>query len=423
MESDSPPISVIGIGDDGIDGLPPGRLRLIQKAKFLAGGDRHLAFFPDHHADKLVIKSNLKELVDRLAAGLARKMPMAVLASGDPLFFGIGSYLIKKFPPEVIEILPAVSAMQLAFAAARLPWDEAALVSVHAKPLDRLLEPARVADLIGVFTEDGSTPGKIAVFLADRGLDQFDAVVCERLGNPNQSVNRFPLADLSGRQFDSLNTVILIRRSAAPGAVVRDAGRLDIGLPEESFAHRKPKLGLITKSEIRILSIARLRLFPAAVVWDIGAGSGSVAVECARIACRGKVYAVEKNEEDIENVRENIARFGVLNVAPILGRAPDVLPQIPDDPDAVFVGGSGKSVREILESVLRRLTPAGRIVLNLATVENLAETIHALKALGLAFELVQVQIARGSPILDMTRFEALNPVTVVTAWRDAASGV
>lgn len=406
---------LVGIGDDGAEGLPNKHLELIRRAQFLAGGDRHLSFFSDHPAEKWVVKSNLKELAERLAEGLRRSERMVVLASGDPMFFGLGGYLLKKFPPDQIEILPAVSAMQQSFAAAKLPWDEAALVSVHAKPLDRLLQPARSARVIGVFTEDGTTPGKMAQFLIGHGLGSFEAVVCERVGNPNQNIRRFPLVDLPGKTFDPLNTVILIRQESAAedGAAV---DRLVIGLAEENFAHRKPKLGLITKSEIRILSIAKMRLFGAAVVWDIGAGSGSVSIESARIATRGKIYAVEKNEEDIENVLENIDRFNTRNVVAVHGKAPEILHQIPDDPDAVFIGGSAGRMFDILELVRKRLRPDGRLVLNLATVENLAESIESLKKLDLAYELIQVQISRGSPILEMTRFEALNPVTIVTAW-------
>ena len=416
---------VIGIGDDGPSGLPASTLEIIRRAEFLAGGERHLSFFPDHPAEKMMVKSNLKELAIRLEAGMSRNEQMVVLASGDPMFFGVGGYLAKIFPPDRMDVRPAPSAMQLAFAAAHIPWDEAALVSVHAKPLERLLAPARSADVIGVFTEDGTTPGKIAAFLTSHGLGDFDAIICERLGNERQSVRRFPLAELNGHVFDPLNTVILIRRKPIDATAARqsteahsDAYRLDIGLPEESFVHRKPKLGLITKSEIRILSLAKLQLFDAAVVWDIGAGSGSVSIEAARIASHGTIYAIEKNVEDIENVRENIARFGTSHVRPVHGTAPDVLSEIADNPDAVFIGGSAGRMRDILDIAARRLRPGGRIVLNLATVENLAETIATLKTLTLAYELIQVQISRGAPILEMTRFEALNPVTIVTAWEN-----
>lgn len=409
-------VHVIGIGDDGPQGLPRKHEELIRQAEFLAGGERHLAFFDGHPAEKMAVKSNLKELAARLEEGLRENLRMVVLASGDPLFYGIGGFLLKKLPPNSVEICPHVSSMQLAFAAAKLPWDEASLVSVHAKPLEKLLAPAGIADVIGVFTEDGEAPGKIAKYLIERGLGDFDAIVCERLGNEKQSISRHAMADLNGRIFDPLNTVILVRRGKTPMGK-ETVNRLELGLPEEAFAHRKPKLGLITKSEIRILSLAKLRLFPEAVVWDIGAGSGSVSIEAAKIAVRGKVYAIEKNEEDIENVRENITRFNTQNVVAVHAKAPEALASIPDDPDAVFVGGSAGRMFDILEILARRLRPEGRIVLNLATVENLAETIESLKKIDLAYELMQVQIGRGTPILEMTRFEALNPVTIVTAWK------
>lgn len=409
-------VHVIGIGDDGPVGLTAHKLELIRKTDFLAGGERHLEFFPEFTGEKLVVKSNLRELLEILQKKLDAGKASVVLASGDPMFHGIGGYLSRKLPKESLSILPHMSSMQLAFSAAQVPWEKASLVSVHGKPMENLLEPARSADVIGVFTEDGSTPAKIASYLIERNLNSFEAVVCERLGNEGQTITRLPLADLREKSFDDLNTLILIRVGETPKL------RYPIGFPDESFAQRKPDQGLITKSEIRTLSLAKLGLSPYSVVWDVGAGSGSVSIEAALLCPAGHVYAIEKNEHDIVNVRENIRRYHAANVIPIHARAPDCFKDIPADPDAVFIGGSSGSMFDILQQLLQRLSPGGRIVVNLATVENLAETLKSVQELELEFDLTQVQISRGKAILNMTRFVALNPVYIIAAWRPTSGG-
>ncbi|HLG22199.1 MAG TPA: precorrin-6Y C5,15-methyltransferase (decarboxylating) subunit CbiT [Candidatus Manganitrophaceae bacterium] len=186
------------------------------------------------------------------------------------------------------------------------------------------------------------------------------------------------------------------------------------GIPEEAFAHRRPKLGLITKTEVRVISLSKMRLREKSVVWDIGAGSGSVSIESALIARGGRVFAIEKNEEDVGLIKENIARFGTANVEVIHAKAPDRLDTLLA-PDAVFIGGSGSRMREILEVCWRRLKEEGRLVANLATVENLSESYLFFKSRGVKPEVTLVQIGRGADILELTRFEGLNPVFILQA--------
>ena len=177
-------------------------------------------------------------------------------------------------------------------------------------------------------------------------------------------------------------------------------------------------MGLITKREVRAVAIAKLALTEASVVWDIGAGSGSVAVECGLICHRGRVFAVEKNAEDVDNIRANIAAFRAHNVAAVHATAPEGLADLPD-PDAVFVGGTGKQLDALLAACLDRLTPGGRLVMTLATLDNLAAAMAFFKARELPVEVTQMQVARGAPILDMIRLEALNPVTLLAVERPA----
>ena len=194
-----------------------------------------------------------------------------------------------------------------------------------------------------------------------------------------------------------------------------------LGLPDDAFEQRRPLKGQITKREVRAVSLYSLGLRPDSIVWDIGAGTGSVSVEAALIAAQGEVYAVERDESSIELLRRNVERFGSANVHVVPGEAPTVLSDLPD-PDSVFVGGSGGRLVDILDTVARRLKPAGRVVVNLAALERVQEAYHQLKERGLATEIVMVNAARGKELKDGTvRLESLNPVFVVTAWRKGQS--
>ena len=188
------------------------------------------------------------------------------------------------------------------------------------------------------------------------------------------------------------------------------------GIPEEEFHHRQPRCGLITKAEVRVLSLAKLRIREESVIWDIGAGSGSVAIEAALIAGRGSVWAIEKNAEDMENIARNVGKFGVTNVTAMNAVAPERLDEFPD-PDAVFIGGSGGEMREILGIVGKRLRTGGRVVVNAITLDSSYEAVSFMKELGFEVETTLVQIARSKALLGKTSFEALNPIYIITGKR------
>lgn len=188
------------------------------------------------------------------------------------------------------------------------------------------------------------------------------------------------------------------------------------GIPEDEFHYRQPRRGLITKTEVRVLSLAKLRIREESVVWDIGAGSGSIAIEAALIARKGSVWAIEKNAEDMENVTQNVEKFGVGNVTAMNARAPERLNEFPD-PDAVFIGGSGGEMKEILEIVWKRLRPGGRVVVNAITLDNSYEAVSSMKELGFEVAATLVQISRSKPLLGMMSFEALNPIYIITGRR------
>lgn len=403
-------VTVIGIGPGGREGVPEAHLSAILKADLLIASRAHLDLFPDFSGETLAITANMPEVHAACRDALDRRS-VVVLGSGDPNFFGVGRYLIAKLGADRVRIHPAPSFMQLAFARVGLPWHDAALGSVHGKPLENAAALARCHSRVGLFTDPDHTPAAIARHLLEAGFSGLTGHVCARLGMDDESVSSGRLEEIARGEYPEPNILILEH-----GTPPRRAFRF--GLPEDDFVHRKPKAGLITRREIRALALSKLALAEDSVVWDIGAGSGSVAVECALLASKGRVFAVEKNAEDLDNVRANVAAFEVPHVTPVHARAPQGLDDLPD-PDAVFVGGSGGELEELLATCLARLRPGGRLVMTLATLDNLARAMAFFKSRELPVEITHVQVSRGVPILDMTRLEAQNPVTLLAVDKPA----
>ncbi|MCG7212770.1 bifunctional cobalt-precorrin-7 (C(5))-methyltransferase/cobalt-precorrin-6B (C(15))-methyltransferase [Paenibacillus mucilaginosus] len=402
-------ITVIGIGDDGAAGLPAAYIERIRGSEVLIGGERQLTFFEEHPAEKIVLKSGLGELVEKLRA---EERPAVVLASGDPLFYGIGGYLAGKLPGRV-EVLPQVSSVQLAFARMGESWQDALITSVHGRSMKGLAQRIDGCAKVALLTDEKNTPGAIARYLLNFGMTEYRVFVGENLGGPQERTGWHELetlAETPDDAFSPLNVVVLRRRADAEAPPV-----WPLGIDDGEFAQRKPDKGLITKKEVRILSIANLGLKRDSVVWDIGTCTGSVAIEAARIARDGAVYAVEKNEGDLENFRQNARKFRT-DITAVHAKAPEGLDGFPD-PDAVFIGGSGGELRELLALCCARLKPGGRIVLNAATIENLAAASKAFGEEGFETDITLAQLSRSKPILDMTRFEALNPIWIITAKR------
>ena len=399
-------VAVVGIGDDGPAGLGARAARIVRDAEVLCGGPRHLALFPEHPAERITINADLDRLVDRLRAVVGRRRTV-VLASGDPGFYGIGPLLAGRLGRERVEIVPNVGAVALAFARLGESWHDATVVSAHGRPLDSALRRAAGARKLAILTDEANTPAAVARALLDGGLEDAPACVFEHLGGPKERRFDGRLSAVSRRAFAALNVLVVLRESSVePGPV--------FGRPESDFQHRG---GLITKAEVRAVSLSKLRLRPGGTLWDVGAGCGSVAVEAAGLMPEGRLYAVERSAEQLDLLRQNVAaakQRGVIEI--VAGEAPAAFASLPT-PDAVFVGGSGGELGAILDAAYDRLLPGGRVVANLATVERLAEMLDWGRSRGLSPEVVQVAVSRGVDILGLTRFEAQNPVFVVTLER------
>ncbi|WNS46552.1 precorrin-6y C5,15-methyltransferase (decarboxylating) subunit CbiE [Paenibacillus sp. MMS20-IR301] len=399
-------IYVIGIGEDGAGGLTPDSLSKVNHSEVLLGGERQLNFFSGYTGEKIVLQGGLKPFAEKLEE-VWRERRTVVLASGDPLFYGIAGYLVRKFGPEHVEVIPHYSSVQLAFARLGDSWQDAELISLHGRPLQGLAQRIDGKHKVALLTDGSNTPGVIAAYLREFGMTEYEAFVCERLGGAEELCRFWTLEEMERGSFAALNVVILRRM---PGTSI--PLRRGFAYPDGEFEQRKPEKGLITKREVRALVLSELNLSEDAVVWDIGSGSGAVAAECARIARLGKVYALEKGAENLPNMEANRRKFRA-DFQIIHAKAPLGLAELPD-PDAVFIGGSGGELADIIATAAARLRPEGRIVVGAITVETLHGSMEALRTAGLAPEVTMLQASRGKPILGMTRFDGMNPVYVIS---------
>jgi precorrin-6Y C5,15-methyltransferase (decarboxylating) len=400
-------VYIVGVGSDGLAGLTARARDLLGRADLILGSDHALNLVAELKATRHRIGSDLQEAVRLLEGNLGRKR-IAVVASGDPLFYGVARYLCDRLGKDHFEVLPHVSSMQLAFARVKESWEEAFLTNLATHPLETVLDRIRVADTVGLFTSERDTPPAIARELRARGLDYFRAYVCENLGGPDERVTQGELAEIQEMEFAPLNVMILTRKPGRPDQQRAAARFRRFGNPDDVFAQSQPKSGLITQAEVRAIALSQLDVQPGTVVWDIGAGSGSVAIEAAQLSDPGMVYAIEQDVADYHLIVANAQTFGVRNLSAIHGTAPAVFADLPA-PGAVFVGGTGHEVARVLEAAYARLRPGGRLVANVATVETLSTTYGALKALAGGVQVLMVNVARGVEQLETLRFEAVNP--------------
>lgn len=409
-------VYIIGVGAEGVSSLNSAALELVRQTELLIGGERLLAMFPDVPAQKIAIREDLGTIVKAIRDNSGNKK-IIVLASGDPDFFGIAGYLIKHLGKDTIEIVPNVSSMQLAFARIKESWEDASFLSVHARPVDEVLKVVRNSNKIFLFTDGKNTPDAIGRFLLDRGIRDFKAFVCQDLGSEKEKIFEGSLEQLSRRKFSPLNVLILLRET---GDRIQNTGysrqnsSLRLGVPDEEFHQLKFEKGLITKMEVRAVSLAKMGIREDSIIWDIGAGSGAVSIEASFLASRGKVYAVEKDEERLGIVAKNIEKFCAGNVQIVKACAPEGLESLPD-PDSVFIGGSGGKIKEILDNCCQRIKRGGHIVANIATLENLDMALKKLEERGLDAEIVYLSAARGKKIKDLHRLEGMNPVFIISA--------
>lgn len=421
-------IHVVGIGLDGTSGLSNSVLNVIETATILVGSDRHLSYFPEHPASRIVLK-DLTETIFTIRQQLTRwelenresiHNSIVILVSGDPLFFGFGRLLIAELPPEQLTFHPHVSSIQLAFNRIKTPWQDAHIISAHGRSLEMLIQALQQGvEKIAILTDNIHNPVAIAQLIQNLDLpSRYQFWVCENLGGNDERVQQWQIESLKSQEFSSLNLVILLRQSRSATEPLDLSKIPSFGIPDQLFLSYSDRPGLMTKREVRTLVLGELALQPKQTIWDIGAGTGSVSIEIARLFPDSTVYSIEKTAAGTTLIEQNRQRFQVNNLVSIHGEAPDILHHL-RSPHRIFIGGSGKNLSEILGICSIRLSPGGIMVLALATLEHLNTALSWLEQRkrierSWSYRILNVQLSRSVPVANLTRFSPLNPVTILT---------
>lgn len=397
-------ITVIGVPEDGCLSLTSKAVNAVSKARVVAGHPRHVAWFPQFEGTFLDMTEGfsiwLNKVIDESEEG-----DVVVLASGDPLFFGVGTTLLKKLPAEELLFIPTQSSAQLAFSRLGLAWESAQFLSCHGREFAGLVASMQSGNLFAILTDYKKTPQIVAKHMRKFNEIGWKLTVCEQLGGTSENIRSFSVEELANSDllFDGLNIVVAQREKQA-----RWGGKGQFA-SDECFVMRMPQKGLITKQSVRHLALASMRIQFTDTVWDIGAGSGSISIESAKFATKGKVFAVECNQACFEHIEANSCAHGTDNVQLISAAAPDSLTDLPR-PDAVFIGGSRGAMDAILSCVWASLNNGGRLVVSAVTMDTVVDVYQWAKSHNLNFEAQLVNVSNTQPLAQYLRYQAENPI-------------
>lgn len=405
VETESHCVNVIGMGMSPRD-LTAIHLQMIGDAQVLVGGRRHLASFPESRAKRVEINRDLAAVTAVIRGAMASRS-VVVLASGDPLYYGIGAYLIRSLGHRHLRIWPNVNAVAAAFARIGRPWHDAVVVSLHGRGNERhLLSVMNRSTCLAVFTDHRHSPAWLGQRLVQFGYSAARLCVMERMGYADEAVRWFGPAEAAAESFREPNLVVI------ETGYQNTSESVYLGIPEECIQHER---GLITKSEVRAVCLSKLQLKPGMVLWDLGAGSGAVGIEASCLIGDGAVYAVEKNAGRVAQIRANCLELGAAAVQVIESDLPAGMGELPD-PDRIFIGGGGRALGTIIAKAAGRLKTGGIMVVNAVLLESMQNAVEAMRAQGLRTDLVQIQISRSRTMPAGDRMEALNPVWIICGY-------
>ncbi len=399
-------IELIGISS-GI--ISPGALDALRRCTTAVASSRHSHIARKHGIENIIPVAPVSTMLRELEGAVKRER-VAVLASGDPLFFGIGRTLISHFGGEALNIHPALSSIQLACACFKIPWDNMKFISLHGREPQNAVSEILRNRLTGIFTDRSNSPDAIAAMLLQRlatsnaadVADDFSVHVAEDLGMESQQLFTGTLTETAERDFSPLN-VMIVRQAGEE----REKRFPLLGLTEEEIVHSR---ALITKNEIRAAALHALRLEQEGCMWDIGAGSGSVSIEAASICPGLSIYAIEHKEEQQKNIQENIRKFRHWNINLIKGSAPEALYALPS-PQRIFLGGSGGSLETIIRHCASRLTKGGRLVVNAVLEQTAIQAPFIMRDTGLSVSWSRIAVERSD---EKGKLKRLNTITVIT---------
>ena len=393
-------LSIVGLGEDGLEGLNPAARALVDDAEVLVGGARHLELAGSSAAERLTWESPLKKTVERLEGLRGRRV--CVLASGDPMAYGIGVTLLRRFGADAARVIPGLSAFSLACARLGWPLAETVQLTLHGRPLELLHAHLVPGQRLLILSEDATTPARVADLLSRAGFGPSRLHVLCHMGGPRERVVSVFASDGIGEDVDDLNT-IGVELIAEPGTRVLARSP---GLPDDAFEHD----GQMTKREVRAMTLAALGPVPGARLWDVGSGCGSVAIEWMRAADRANAIAIERNAERRAMTAHNALALGTPNLRVVAGSAPGAFDGL-EPPDAVFIGG-GVAGEGVVAACWEVLPQGGRLVANAVTLESEQALYHHHQTLG--GELVRIAVSRAEPVGGLTGWRPMMPVT---QWR------
>ncbi len=387
-------LDVVGIGADGWDGLAPASRAVLEAAEVVIGGDRHHACAPHLAAERIFWPSPFRAMLGEIRALRGRRV--AVLVTGDPLWYSAGARFAAMFPPEELTYHPHLSAFQLACARMRWSLADVETLTVHGRPVEAMTPFLADRSRLVVLARDGGTPGQIAELLRENGFSGSTITVLDAMGGPDEARRDGTARDWSATSGD-LNTVC-IECLADPGTqpLPRTC------LPDGAFQHD----GKMTKREVRAITLARLAPRRGAVLWDVGAGCGSVSIEWMRAARDARAFAIEPDPARRAMAARNATRLGAPRLALLDGTAPQALSDLPG-PDAAFIGGG--LCRETVDACLAALRPFGRLVANAVTLES--ESLLAEMHAEHGGELARIAVSRAESVGRYRGWRSAMPVT------------
>lgn len=390
-------LSIVGIGEDGYDALSPAARTLLDGADLVIGGKRHLAMLPDGGSERMGWTSPIQQSVAELTQHRDRQV--CVLATGDPFCYGIGRLISQHVPIDAINVIPAPSAFSLACARRGWSFDDVDFLTLHGRP-DALLEPAiqPKAKLL-ILAQGGDTPGEVARRLTARGFGESEITVLEKMGNAAEKRRTAKANDWTETGIDPLH-VIAVDCIAGPEA--KCLSRLAC-LADDAFVHD----GQLTKQEMRAISLTALAPAPGQLLWDVGAGCGSIGIEWMRRDKRARAIAIESDKRRLGLIAENALALGTLDLEIVAGNAPDTLHAL-ETPDAIFIGG-GLTTDGVFDACWAALPAGGRLVSNAVTLESegLLVTLHE-KYGG---DLTRIAVSRARPVGTKSGWKPFMPVT------------
>lgn len=397
-------LTIIGVGISGEDSLTKEGRTLLNIADQVWGSRRLLSMFPNLSVPTVELNKEILPKLEKLKDRPDGKR-IVLLASGDPNFHGLAGTIFRLFPDEKIHVIPQPSLIQEAFAAAGISWENAAFLSAHSKFDFDINACLSRYQKIGILCGPKALPQDIARKVITSGRLSVQAVVCANLGQPDEQTFRGSISECAALTFPALSVLLLLQPpewKPEPEGIVR---------PDEAYSHRN---GLITKHDIRLICLSRMQITQTDVIWDIGAGSGALSIEAAERAWHGKVFAIEKDNQNLDFIKENQSRYRRENLEIIGGEAPDVLNELPD-PNAIFIGGSGGKLSAILDAIAKRNQPI-RIVMTFVIIQNLCDALRWFHEKGIQTEVIQAAFSTMQSIGEGNRFVPQNPVYILDAF-------